>query len=104
MKNFRIILQDQLTHDISSLSDINQDTDIVLMVELYSEFTYVKHHKKKIVFLLPAMRHFAAELRDVGINICYVKLNDKNNKDSLKDHVQEIIEKYSVKQVIITHP
>lgn len=104
MKNLRIILHDQLTHDISSLSDINKDTDIVLMVELYSEFTYVKYHKKKIVFLLSAMRHFAAELRDSGINICYIKLNSKNNKNSLKDHVKEIIEKYSVKQVILTHP
>ena len=48
MTNLRIILCDQLTHDISSLSDINKGEDIVLMAELHSEFTYVKHHKKKI--------------------------------------------------------
>ena len=104
MTNLRIILCDQLTHDISSLSDINKDEDIVLMVELHSEFTYVKHHKKKIAFLLSAMRHFSAELSNANVNVCYVKLEDQNNKNLLKDHVKEIIEKYSVKRVIITHP
>jgi deoxyribodipyrimidine photolyase-related protein len=104
MTNLRIILCDQLTHDISSLSDINKDEDIVLMVELHSEFTYVKHHKKKIAFLLSAMRHFSAELSNANVNVCYVKLEDQNNKNLLKDHVKEIIEKHSVKTVIITHP
>jgi deoxyribodipyrimidine photolyase-related protein len=104
MTNLRIILCDQLTHDISSLSDINKDEDIVLMVELHSEFTYVKHHKKKIAFLLSAMRHFSAELSNANVNVCYVKLEDQNNKNLLKDHVKEIIEKHSVKRVIITHP
>ena len=104
MTNLRIILCDQLTHDISSLSDINKGEDIVLMTELHSEFTYVKHHKKKIAFLLSSMRHFAAELSNSNVNVCYVKLDDQNNKNSLKDHVKEIIEKYSVKQVITTHP
>ena len=104
MTNLRIILNDQLTHEISSLSDIEKDKDIVLMVELNSEFTYVKHHKKKIAFLLSAMRHFAVELLDSGINICYIKLDDKNNKNSLKGQLKEAIEKYSVKQIIITYP
>ena len=104
MTNLRIILCDQLTHDISSLSDINKDEDIVLMVELHSEFTYVKHHKKKIAFLLSAMRHFSAELSNANVNVCYIKLEDQNNKNLLKDHVKEIIEKHSVKRVIITHP
>ncbi len=104
MTNLRIILNDQLTHEISSLSDIEKDKDIVLMVELNSEFTYVKHHKKKIAFLLSAMRHFAVELLDSGINLCYIKLDDKNNKNSLKGQLKEAIEKYSVKQIIITYP
>lgn len=50
------------------------------------------------------MRHFAAELVDSNINVHYVKLDDRNNKNSLKDHVTEIIEKHSVKRVIIPHP
>ncbi len=104
MTNLRIILHDQLTRNISSLSDIVQDKDIVLMVELYSEFTYVKHHKKKIVLLLSAMRHFAKELADSNINVRYIKLEDRNNKNSLKEEIQEIIKDGSIKQIIITHP
>jgi deoxyribodipyrimidine photolyase-related protein len=104
MKNLRIILYDQLSHQISSLSDIDKDEDIVLMVELHSEFTHVKHHKKKIAFLLSAMRHFAKELKDSGVNLRYVKIDDQNNKNSLKDQIKEVIEKYSVKKVIVTYP
>jgi deoxyribodipyrimidine photolyase-related protein len=69
-----------------------------------SEFTHVKHHKKKIAFLLSAMRHFAKELKDSGVNLCYVKIDNQNNKDSLKDQIKEVIEKYSVKKVIVTYP
>ncbi|GAB4166539.1 MAG: cryptochrome/photolyase family protein [Rickettsiaceae bacterium] len=104
MTNLRLILYDQLTYDISSLSDIDKDNDLVMMVELYSEFTYVKHHKKKIAFLLSAMRHFAAELSDLDINLCYIKLEDRNNKNSLQDQVAEVIGKYSIKKVIVTRP
>jgi deoxyribodipyrimidine photolyase-related protein len=54
----RLILGDQLSYNISSLSDINPERDTILMCEVWEEATYVKHHKKKIAFLFSAMRHF----------------------------------------------
>ena len=57
----RIILGDQLSTSISSLEGV-QEGDIIVMCELMEEATYVKHHPKKIAFLLAAMRHFAIEL------------------------------------------
>ena len=54
----RFILGDQLTRDLSALSDIDPDHDIVFMVEVEAEARYVRHHKQKIAFLLSAMRHF----------------------------------------------
>ena len=104
MSNLIIILGDHLTHEISSLSDIDKTKDIVLMGEFYSEFAFVKHHKKKIAFIISAMRHFANELLDLGINLKYIKLDDKLNKNSLKDHVREIVENEPINQIIITHP
>ena len=40
--------------------------DTVLMAEVTSECTYVRHHQKKIVLVLSAMRHFARALRHPG--------------------------------------
>ena len=51
----RLILGDQLSHNISSLDDIAAD-DVILMAEVRSEATYVKHHKKKIAFLCAKAR------------------------------------------------
>ena len=48
MTNLCIVLGDQLSHSISSLSGIDKKNDVVIMSELMSEFTYVRHHKKKI--------------------------------------------------------
>ena len=48
MKILRFILGDQLSRSISSLQDIDHENDVVLMVEVHEETTYVKHHKQKI--------------------------------------------------------
>ena len=50
-----------------SLRDIDPEPDVVLMVEATDECTYVRHHVKKIAYLLSAMQHFAEALRAKGI-------------------------------------
>ena len=52
----RLVLGDQLTRDLSALADLDKAQDVVLMVEVAEETGYVRHHKKKIVLLLSAMR------------------------------------------------
>ncbi|SON58171.1 Deoxyribodipyrimidine photo-lyase-related protein [Hartmannibacter diazotrophicus] len=61
-----LILGDQLSPAIASLSVADKSRDVVLMCEVAEETTYVRHHKQKIAFVLSAMRHFAGELRDLG--------------------------------------
>jgi len=102
MTSLRVILGDQLSHDVSSLVGINTDTDVVLMCEVKSEATYVKHHKKKIAFLFSAMRHFAAELEQKGIRVQYTQYDDTDNAGSFSAEVERAITNYSVDNVIIT--
>jgi hypothetical protein len=61
-----VVLGDQLTPQISSLSAADKKRDVVLMCEVWAEATYVRHHKKKIAFIFSCMRHFAMELREKG--------------------------------------
>lgn len=102
-KTLRLILGDQLSHDISSLSDVKNE-DILLMCEVHDEATYVKHHKKKIAFLFSAMRHFAAELTEKGYKVHYTKLDDPDNAGSFKGEVQRAINKHKPDNVVVTMP
>jgi deoxyribodipyrimidine photolyase-related protein len=45
MKTLRLILGDQLSREISALRNIDRTHDVVLMVEVRDETTYVRHHK-----------------------------------------------------------
>ena len=104
MPSLILILGDQLNKKISSLKHANKDKDIVLMCEVLSEATYVKHHKKKIAFILSAMRHFSDELEKSGYNVEYIPLGENENTHSFESEVERIANKYKCKQVIITHP
>lgn len=97
-----LILGDQLTPTLSSLTDLDPNSDLVLMCEVRSEATYVKHHKKKIAFVFSAMRHFAAEMSEKCINIRYVKYDDPDNTGSLFGEVARVIAESDIAEVIIT--
>ena len=99
----RLILPDQLSLTISSLQRIS-DNDHVLMIESYDYFTHVKHHKKKIVFLLSAMRHFADQLIQKGFNVTYIPLEDVTRKDSLKKLLVGFIKQHAIKHCMVTQP
>ena len=95
MGTVRLILGDQLDFGIASLADIDPENDLILMAELKNEATYVKHHKKKIVFIFSAMRHFAEECRLKGWNICYIDYDNPDNKGDFISQLQSVIEEFS---------
>jgi len=104
MSKLRLILGDQLNSQISSLSDADKASDVILMCEVWEETTYVQHHKKKIAFILSAMRHFAQELRDSGYNVHYIELNDPANTGSFTGEVKRAVEQFNPEKIIVTEP
>ncbi len=102
MKTLRLILADQISHSIIALDGIDANNDVVLMCEVMAEATYAPHHQKKIAFLFAAMRHFAEELRENGVNVRYVKLDDLENTGSLTGEVTRAINDYEATQIIMT--
>ena len=97
----RLILGDQLSHTISSLSDY-ENGDLIWMCEVWDEASYVKHHKKKIAFIFSAMRHFAQDLKAKGYNIHYTKLDDPDNAGSFKGEIKRAINTYTPSEIIVT--
>ena len=104
MSNLRLILGDQLNSQISSLSDVDKASDVIVMCEVWEETTYVQHHKKKIAFILSAMRHFAQDLRDSGYNVHYIELDDPANTGSFTGEVKRAVEQFNPEKIIVTEP
>ena len=104
MTVLRLILGDQLNHQLASLRDINIETDVVLMAEVCAEVTYVKHHKRKVAFLFSAMRHFAEALRGDGVFVIYRHLDDPDNRGSLESEVKRAISAHKISKLVVTMP
>ncbi len=98
----RFVLGDQLSPDISALRGADPARDVVLMVEAAEETTYVRHHRKKIVFILAAMRAFAAELKGAGWRVEYVKLDDPANVGAFTGELSRAVARLAPKRIIAT--
>jgi len=102
MKTLRLVLGDQLSHSL--LKDCKKQQDIILMGEVMDEATYVKHHKKKIILIFSAMRHFANDLRQQGYQVDYITLDDPKNSGSLTQEVARAITRHQPTRLIATFP
>jgi deoxyribodipyrimidine photolyase-related protein len=103
-KVLRFVLGDQLSRDLSSLSDADPECDVIFMAEVLSEATFVRHHKKKIAFLFSAMRHFADDLRADGFEVDYLKLDARDNPGELGAALVSAIARHQVRRVVMTEP
>ena len=87
VSTLRIVLGDQCSQSLPSLEDLDPALDTVLMAEVMGECTYVRHHQKKIVLVLSAMRHFARALEQRGVTVRYVRLDDPANTQTMRGEV-----------------
>jgi deoxyribodipyrimidine photolyase-related protein len=99
----RLVLGDQLSPRLSSLRDLAEG-DVVLMAEVMTECTYVRHHPKKIALVLSAMRHFAGWLAARGIAVDYVRLDDPANTQSLRGEALRAAARHRASRIVVTAP
>lgn len=100
-----LVLGDQLSLGLSSLRAARKSRSVVLMAEVHNETTYVRHHKKKIAFVLSAMRHFAHRLEADGWQVDYVRLDDEGNTGSFTGEVKRALARYDdIGRVLVTEP
>jgi len=104
VRNLIPILGDQLSPDMTSLRAGNKDRDVVLISEVAAETGYVPHHKKKIAFVLSAMRHFAAELEQSGWSVDLVRLDDSGNSGTITGEIERAVERHRCGSVLVTEP
>lgn len=103
MRILRPIFYDQLSFSLSALTDVTSQ-DTVLLCEVMEEATYVKHHPKKIALWFSAMRHFAEELKNKGINVRHIKLTDPLNTGTFTGEVERAVKELGSHTIIVTEP
>ncbi|GAB57881.1 cryptochrome/photolyase family protein [Rheinheimera nanhaiensis] len=87
MAKLIVILGDQLSPALPSLQQASQQ-DLILLAEVGSEASYVKHHKHKIILLFSAMRHFARVLTEQGYRVCYIRYGTEAGVNNMTDAVR----------------
>jgi deoxyribodipyrimidine photolyase-related protein len=104
MTRLCLVLGDQLSLGLSALRDADKANDVVLMVEVMEEGTYVRHHKKKIAFILAAMRHHASALECEGFRVDYVRLDQAENSGSFTGEIVRALSRHNATGIVVTEP
>lgn len=105
MRNLILVLGDQLSIDNSALADIDRGHDIIVMIEAAGEATQVWNHQARITLFLSAMRHYAQLLRQQGLPVDYIAIDDRIDAGpSLCARLRAAIAAHRPQQVIVCEP
>ena len=104
MACLRMLFWDQLSESIPTLQQANKEKDILLMCELMQDAKQVKHHKKKLVLLFSAMRHFAEQRRQEGWEVVYIAITQSASEKTWIDHGEDLIQSRKLQRVMLTKP
>jgi deoxyribodipyrimidine photolyase-related protein len=103
VESLRLVLGDQLTRDNPVLAGLDPARDRVAMVEAVGEAAHVRSHKARIVLFLSAMRHFARGLREDGVPLEYIELDDPG-PSSLADRLGAMIDALRPRELVVCEP
>lgn len=98
------LFADQLSRDLPPLSISDEGDAVILMMEVRGEADSVAHHRKKLIFLFSAMRHFANDLRARGWTVDYIALDDADNTGSFEGEIERALGRHDIDQIRLCEP
>ncbi len=95
-KVLRLVLGDQLDELHAWFKKPDRNVTYVMM-EIRQETDYVKHHIQKVAAFFAAMRAFSARLEKLGHSVIYLRLNDRQNSQTIPANLRQLLktEKFS---------
>lgn len=81
------VLGHQLSCDLQGFKQVDREKDWIVMIEATSRATWATYHKKKLVLIFSAMRHFAKQLEEAGYQVDYRQAPSFD--EGLQVHIQE---------------
>lgn len=103
MKVLRLLLGDQLNIKHSWFKNTDRDV-LYCLFEMKQETDYVKHHIQKLIGFFAAMRQFHSDLTNMGHQVSYFKINDKENTHNLVDNLKHLIQQYNIERFEYIYP
>ncbi len=103
-KKLILVMGDHLTPGLLDQCGADPSKDVILMCEVRSAAMRVPYHKKKLVFLFSAMRHYRDELRALGWNVDYVELTDSNNTGTLTGEAARALNRHETDHIVAVSP
>ena len=104
VRNLVIVLGDQLDTQSSALQGFDLAQDLVWMAEVAEESTHVWSAKQRIAVFLSAMRHFAQDLRALGVPVVYTRLDDADCLGTLALQLSHAISQQQPSGLVMTAP
>lgn len=104
VRQLLIIFGDQLDSGSRVLDRLDPARDSVWMAEVAGEAEHVPSHKARIAVFLAAMRHFRDALRERGLPVRYVRLDDRHNRKSLAGQLRADLPHLRPERIIATEP
>jgi deoxyribodipyrimidine photolyase-related protein len=105
LRQLVVVLGDQLDRNASAFDGLDHARDQVWMCEATEESTHVWSSQARIAVFLSAMRHFAATLRDEGLQLQYRALDDPAGPvPSLAAGLLQSLNAARPERVVVTEP
>jgi deoxyribodipyrimidine photolyase-related protein len=99
-----VVLGDQLDRDAAAWDGFDPARDMAWMAEVAAESEHVWSVQPRIAVFLSAMRHFAQGLREAGIRLHHVRLDDPSNRGSLDAELAHALASLKPLRVVVTQP
>ena len=103
-RHLALVLGDQLDPGSAVFDGFDKEADLVLMLELREEASYVPQHKIRLALFFASMRHFRDDLVERGYRVCYSELDDPNNRGSFADEIERWAHKARPNKLIVVQP
>lgn len=102
MAKLLLVMGDQLSEHLPSLQDAVIGEDIIVMGELSTEATSVRHHKQKIALIFSAMRHFAKACEAEGHKVYYQQYDHDNGAKDFAELLTNAAEQSGLSDISMT--
>ncbi|MBC3863711.1 cryptochrome/photolyase family protein [Undibacterium jejuense] len=98
MTTIRLLLGDQLNIQHSWFRNVDK-TKIYILMEVRQETDYVLHHAQKILAIFAAMRDMARQLKELGHQVHYLKIDAPENLHAIPANIDVLITQYKADAV-----
>lgn len=102
VRHLVVVLGDQLNRSAAAFDGFDGSQDLVWMAEVAEESTHVWSSKQRIAMFLAAMRHFAEGLREERMPLRFRRLDDPENRGTLRAELAATLADLRPRAIIAT--